>query len=73
MSFSVELVKISLFFLLNPKDVYVFNGEPRPVPLKRLGLTGAICFWSVVLFVLIDFVKSSRVFYMISDGLIPEI
>ena len=43
-SFSVELVKISLFFLLNPKDVYVFNGEPIPDPLKIIGLTGAICF-----------------------------
>jgi len=62
MSFSVELDKISLFFLLNPKDVYVFKGEPKLVPLNRLGLTGAICFWSVVLLVLICFVKSSRVF-----------
>jgi hypothetical protein len=44
MFYSVELDKISLFFLLNPKDVYVFKGEPILVPLKRLGLTGAICF-----------------------------
>jgi hypothetical protein len=44
MFYSVELDKISLFFLLNPKDVYVFKGEPILAPLKRLGLTGAICF-----------------------------
>lgn len=44
MSHSVEFDNKSLLFLLNPKDVYVFKGEPKLVPLKRLGLTGAIYF-----------------------------